>query len=319
MLKLFLVLLFIDSSPILAWQENVRIYQQCSSCHVSPSGGGVLTEYGKGLSTQFATFDKESFGPSNYSAFKTPKNLLLGGNVRNLYIKQEIGDFERERIFLMQADMELAIMFKNITVVGTAGVYNVDYEKDFENEIEYRRYYAKYQFNENMIFRVGQFFTNFGLMLDDHTETIRTAPGYGQNTESKNYELGYYSELFNLVGTLEQNKDGSFGDALDLRIFPWKMVLGASIKEEFNAFYVATPITKRAYLMAEYLTDDIYYLKTGFELYRGIVPYVKYTNDSRETYSIGSQLHFMPHLEFLLESSHSKGYADFTASSNYYF
>jgi len=228
---LFVLLQFSDGY---SWQENIRKYQQCISCHVSPSGGGVLTEYGKGLSTQFATLNKESLGPSNYSLFKTPKHILLGGNVRNQHIQQYTEYGDRQRSFLMQADIELAVTYKNMTAAGTIGYYGLSYPLNDNTDIKHetRRYYAMLNLVDHINLRVGKFYSNFGIMIDDHTEAIRSAAGYGQNKEARNYEAGYYSELFNFVGTLEQQEDGEYNEVTTLRIFLFDMDLGSSIKSD---------------------------------------------------------------------------------------
>ncbi|MFM8315618.1 MAG: hypothetical protein ACKOA8_15160, partial [Deltaproteobacteria bacterium] len=45
--------IFLSSSLALSYPEFIRHgYMNCTSCHVSPTGGGALTEYGRSLSDE---------------------------------------------------------------------------------------------------------------------------------------------------------------------------------------------------------------------------------------------------------------------------
>lgn len=337
LIALWLLLMIYDG--LMAWPENARVgYTSCVSCHVSPSGGGVLTEYGKGLSTEFATFSQEKHGYSNWGLFDTSKHVLIGGNVRNAYIRQQAGDFYRDRTFLMQADLELALVFGQFTFVGLGGFYGLGYSetpsKVFENdspELEYRRYFAKVQVNDNTIIRAGKFFPNFGLMLDDHTERIRTAAGYGQNQERNNFEAGFYSPLFSLIASVSYVEN----EIIPTEIIKLETYIGkrtnASISLQSHsengddlAFALATGFTRNWYLLGEVLLknlmdmQDFYYLRSGYEVYRGLIPYFKYTEDERQAWSYGLQLLPFTHFELLLETTLAKEYGDLTIITNYY-
>lgn len=327
----FIMLLATDG--LRAWPENARVgYTACNSCHVSPSGGGVLSEYGKGLSTELVTFSKENQGFSDWGMFETSKHVLFGGNVRNVYLRQQAGEFYRDRAFLMQADLELALVFGQFTFAGTAGYYGVDYGEsdDPSPQLEYRRYYGKVQVNDNTIIRAGKFFPNFGLMIDDHTESIRTAARYGQGKETHNFEAGFYNELFGLILSMAYDENETPTDIVKTEFYLGKRH-NASVSLQMHdahgddlAFALASGVTEKWYVMSEVLLknlmdmEDFYYFRTGYEAYKGVLPYFKYTEDTRQVWSYGLQLLPVAHFELLLETSLAKEYGDFVVTTNYY-
>jgi hypothetical protein len=317
---IFLAFLFplLWSDGLFAWPENVRFgYTNCSSCHVSPSGGGTLTEYGKGISAESSLIDNESFGPSNYSAFPSSKYFLLGGNIRNLYIKQFFEDSEREHKFLMQAEIEGVLIYKQITLVGSYGVTGHEYGT--EPKPESRKYYAQYSDGEKR-FRVGNFIPIFGLGIDDHTEQIAI---YGKGDRENKIEVGFESELFAVSAAASETTTN-----IDIRLFFGRDTLcGASLREvedlekEDLAFYAISGLGK-GYIMAEVLQQNYmkehYYFRTGYEIYRGIIPYFKWTMSEFEQYSYGAQLLPIAHMEILFESTLAKEYIDYLLITNYY-
>ncbi|GAB4413914.1 MAG: hypothetical protein OHK0056_20330 [Bacteriovoracaceae bacterium] len=60
MLKLIISLFFVLSSSAWAYPTYVRLgYNNCTGCHVSAQGGGILTPYGKGIAMTQSFFAKE--------------------------------------------------------------------------------------------------------------------------------------------------------------------------------------------------------------------------------------------------------------------
>src|ERR1035437_6993722 len=72
----------------LAFPENVRHgYVNCTSCHVSPSGGGVLTPYGRQqVKDLLSTWSTETEAGLAEGLLQTPEWLNLGGDLRNVEI-----------------------------------------------------------------------------------------------------------------------------------------------------------------------------------------------------------------------------------------
>lgn len=167
-------------------------YTSCSTCHVSPTGGGVLTDYGRGIAeAELSTFSYDGQGELAWGLPVSIPRVLLGGDVRTMSIRR--GDVKQD--FLMQADLELAHnVTKNLWLVMEGGEFGPDHS------VEARRNYVMLQTHDGaLIYRLGHFMPAYGLMVDDHTTTARQQLGFGEGQESYNAEVSYhgrYGELF---------------------------------------------------------------------------------------------------------------------------
>ena len=95
----------------------------CVSCHLDPSGGGLLTSYGRDegadvLRTRWsANQDDEAIsrrGQFLWGAFNTPDWLLLGGSFRPALLVTQVpepsgGTNTSSQVILMQADLRAGI------------------------------------------------------------------------------------------------------------------------------------------------------------------------------------------------------------------
>src|SRR4051812_13294315 len=75
-----------------AFPELVRHgYVNCIACHVSPTGGGVLTQYGRELSREILStwgIQNENESKFAYGIIKTPEWLDAIGEYRGIYAYQ---------------------------------------------------------------------------------------------------------------------------------------------------------------------------------------------------------------------------------------
>src|SRR5690349_15571775 len=86
-------------------------YTTCATCHADPSGGGLLTQYGRAqgellLRTQYAKKDQDDPGAAAkflWGAIDLPDNVLLGGDFRSLAydVMPKTGKSQTD-LFLMQ-------------------------------------------------------------------------------------------------------------------------------------------------------------------------------------------------------------------------
>ena len=86
MRSLLLGLFAVVSSQAFAFPEMVRHgYTQCTACHVSPSGGGILTSYGRELAAEvlstWSYADESQFTHSKVGEKLADKGILFGGDV----------------------------------------------------------------------------------------------------------------------------------------------------------------------------------------------------------------------------------------------
>lgn len=199
-MKVILFIIMMSSQIALSYPENVRHgYTNCTSCHVSPTGGGALNSYGRSFSAEMmSTWAKEK--EENYFFSPPPSQIFYGGNVRYVNLNINSPDFSYSRRFLMQADLELALEpIPGLIFAGTYGVYNVDPKYHVKPEYEQRRNYVLINISDNLSFRAGRFFPAYGLHFADHTLSVRRALGFDQGRETYNVEgviKNKYYELF---------------------------------------------------------------------------------------------------------------------------
>ena len=174
-----------------AFPEMIRHgYPNCTSCHVSPSGGGVLTSYGRELSSEIlSTWAKEGESEFLYGHPKLPEWLSAGGDIRAIEIYRNTPQVYSERFLFMQADAEAAATYKKFTFDLTPGLYMSD--------PEIRRFYALYRPNDEFSIRVGKFRQAYGLLEPDHTTPIQRGLGWDEGTESYNIEGAWLGDHFN--------------------------------------------------------------------------------------------------------------------------
>jgi hypothetical protein len=125
-------LLVLSSRDAHAYAWMIRHeYGACSTCHADPSGGGLLTAYGRAqgetlLRTHYRggadSEDPGTVGDFLWGAVPLPENLLLGGDFRafTMYIKPE-GAPGLQQTFIMQADAEGQVSFDRFRLNASLG------------------------------------------------------------------------------------------------------------------------------------------------------------------------------------------------------
>lgn len=189
--------IFFFSGFALSYPENGRLgYSACISCHVSPSGGGILTQYGRSAQAEFmSTWSYPGAESATMGLVKEPEWAMVGGDTR--YLVRDL-DSEFRRV-LMQVDFEAALNFSDqIAVVGAYGWYNVptDYSRPVAEGLS-PRHYLLLKPNKYLTFRYGQFVPAYGLMIADHTANIRREI----NVPVVAAEIGVFSEYGELLVT----------------------------------------------------------------------------------------------------------------------
>ena len=176
-------------------------YFNCTSCHVSPSGGGVLNPYGRQLSGEVLsawTTPGENSKETDFLYGSVAKSLsekfYLGGDVRTLSTYTQNPMFTEKRFFLMQADLEAAYKIGKFTFDLEAGYIDSD---DFQS----LRHFILFQVDDQSAFRFGKFKNNYGINTDEHQLTIKSNLGFGPETETYNLEYSWLSENTSLFFT----------------------------------------------------------------------------------------------------------------------
>ncbi len=191
-ITLISILLF--SGLASAFPENVRYgYASCSTCHVSPTGGGALTDYGQGASEEFMStwFFKNENQPF-HGYVNIPKNMIVGGDVRALAFTRDAVAFKENRAFPMQVELEVgARLTDQILAIGSVGFYDSD--------LQTQSHYVMTNVNDNVYARLGRFFPAFGIRTPEHAIATRKGLGFNQGRESYNLEAGFIGEKGEII------------------------------------------------------------------------------------------------------------------------
>lgn len=203
-LALFFLLLFCRSG--LAYPEMIRHgYTSCTACHVSPSGGGITTSYGRSLSKELLSrWSFEGEEQQLHGAIKNEevrswidgtreRGFNISGNYRYIQTHLETANVKQGRSFAMQRDLELAARYDQITFVVS---YGLIYFPNASDEFELRRTYAQYTLTDKISVRAGRFMPTFGIMTNDHYLSIKQRLGLGQLTERDVLEINFIGELW---------------------------------------------------------------------------------------------------------------------------
>lgn len=202
MKKLTLLFLCALSLRAYAFPDMLRHgYINCTACHISPSGGGVLNQYGRSLSKElistWSTEKEEGLFHGLIDTSKVDEWLAIGGDYRGVQVHQENERIKRGRWVDMQAGFELAIYQPNWAVVSFIG----QYLKPNEWANTSPRYYAIYKPRDELYLRVGRFLPNFGINLPDHILSTRMGLGFGYGQERDTAEISWLGEEWNFIGS----------------------------------------------------------------------------------------------------------------------
>lgn len=212
---LILICLFLPMKT-LAFPEMVRHgYTSCTACHVSPSGGGVLTRYGRELSKEILSmWGKDSEKEFLNGMVDLPEGLNVGGDLRYMQLFRKNQNVEEAKSFWMQTDLEVAATIKNYIIALTGGIQQAENSDPSKSEFISRRHYVGYKFNDNWSTRAGRFYPAYGLNIPEHTSVIKRGLRWDQGQETYNLEANYLKDNFDifvtgLFGRPDQNKKNS--------------------------------------------------------------------------------------------------------------
>jgi hypothetical protein len=177
-----------------------RQYTRCTTCHYSPTGGGLLTPYGRSLTDEISTT-----GGSHPSATKNsnPEHgflwgelgnrlgpLDLGIDVRPAHLDVSTSGFSTTENFLMDADLQAAIRTHGWTFYGEIGREPVP---DGPKIASYE-YWVSHDSESGFGFRVGRFLPAYGIRLADHTAFTRLNLGFDVYDQVLGLELSHTGE-----------------------------------------------------------------------------------------------------------------------------
>ena len=168
-----------------------RQYTRCTTCHFSPTGGGLLTPYGRSLAREELSTTGKSHDAAGSTASASGPSLLdnrlgpvsVGIDVRPAHLDVRFDGGSVTRDFLMTADIIAAYRVKEWTVYGELGRQ----PRSSGAKIDSYEYWVSRQGEKGLGFRVGRFLPAYGVRLADHTAFTRAPQG-----------LNIYDQLYGL-------------------------------------------------------------------------------------------------------------------------
>jgi hypothetical protein len=198
-------------------------YTRCASCHYSPSGGGLLTPYGRSLSGQeLSTFRRVSTQPPTEGQVSGEEAFLygllgqalgpvqLGVSMRPSYLHYEIGAFSDSRNPLMNADVSGAWRDKGWTAYGEVG--RKPAIGDEAAKAYSREHWVSWTAANGIGLKGGRFMPNFGIHVADHTSMNRSELGFDKYDQVYGIEVSRTTDRMLVQGTVSPGRAESILD-----------------------------------------------------------------------------------------------------------
>lgn len=305
-----LLLLLLFSFQGFSFVENtLKGYANCIACHVAPTGGALLNNYGRALSQELMSTIKvgKNFSDPYYGLVKNTKNVTFGGQLRTIQVWAENNQVKVKRQFLMQNNLEFAVQYANAFFVGTIGTQEGPDSIERKGEFLSERHYVMLNSSPTSRVRIGKFRQHFGINHPNHNRLVKRKLGFGSNSEAYQVDFTQFSEWgeYNFSSSLGDIHSDGEDDSKERNLaFNVTHYLGGKSRAGISALTgksgddkrdiigvnLVTPLTKKLYLKSEidYLrvkdTDAISSVETtkslygehqlGYFLYRGINSYL---------------------------------------------
>lgn len=187
-------LLSLASPPAAAYPSMIRnSYTGCGECHTDPSGGGVLTEYGRGqgvilLSSVYSEHDADWEPPRSkdflFGAIPLPEQLALQADIRALLIPQP----GNVRVIGMQNDLRGSIDAGVFHANASLGWVSEGAEKAWitsntgsGGNLVSREHWVGVEPVDDLYIRAGRLNLPFGIRSEEHILYARSFTGTDTN------------------------------------------------------------------------------------------------------------------------------------------
>lgn len=335
MKQVLLALTLLASLKALAYPENARHgYVNCTSCHVSPNGGGTLTPYGRSLSSELMSTwsrkNEEGVLEGLVKPDDMPEWLAVGGDLRAVQTLVTKPATTTATWIPMGENLELAVTDHKITVDSTFGkIESLNGERWGSN-----RYFIMYNITDEITARAGRFYPQFGLYIPDHYVPTKRGLGFDEGMERNSFEVAWNGENWSAFATASQTPlenpgpqretgfsaqlNRNFGDSSKAGVSYWHGASDAFIRDVFGLSGIVG-FSKKFFLLTEWdhqwLTDRtqgqrglFIYNRLGYEVAKGLLalgqaeygePNMSQGSSAYDAYGPGLQWFPRPHLEAL--------------------
>lgn len=193
------ITLFPSRAHAYAWMIR-HGYTACGMCHADPSGGSLLTSYGRAIGeTVLRThYGKPADDPGKipeflFGAIPLPESVLLGGDARSIYrsTKAQGASTADTELLLMEADLQGQVSLGRFRMNASVGYSQrgalpaaITYWE--KGNIVSRAHWLGYAIGEDeeWLVRAGRMNLPFGVRSIEHTLWARTYNGtYGPRTD----------------------------------------------------------------------------------------------------------------------------------------
>lgn len=163
-------------------------HTSCVSCHVDPSGAGLLTAYGRDegadlLRTRWSSNENDEAiaarGRFLWGLFHTPDWLLLGGAFRPAVLVTQVpdgtgGTNTTNQAIFMQADLRAGIRAGGWRASASLGIISNESYASIAGQVVSREHWVGYAFDgDTVTVRAGRMNLPFGLRIIEHTAWVR--------------------------------------------------------------------------------------------------------------------------------------------------
>ena len=186
---LMAVLVWTSSASAYPWMIR-KEYTTCNVCHADPSGGGLLTPYGRslgvtemGMKYKSGDDDPGKVGNFLFGAFDLPEPLLLGGDIRTMGLLAFQNGQQTTRFILMQADLESQVSIGRFRMNGNLGFVHEGALKAsitrgddlLQNRLISRTFWAGVDIGKDneVLLRAGRLNLPYGIRSVEHTAYVR--------------------------------------------------------------------------------------------------------------------------------------------------
>ena len=194
-------------------------FSGCAQCHLDPSGGGLLNDFGLGAAADSLRSHYGSEPPDAkpfFGLWTNPSWLLAGGSFRDmlLFMKPDGAPSSSQNV-LMQADLRAGIDVDRWRAAASLGlITNGNSPAAVAGNVVAREYWLGYTFADDVVLlRAGRINVPYGLRSIEHTLFVRQATRTDLNDTQQHGVAfaarghGFRGELMGIAGNYQESPD----------------------------------------------------------------------------------------------------------------